>query len=223
MAQSGNKNLFAVWVSVAVVVVLVGIGALVWWMNASATAPGEAPQASNINAETGAISFGDGPDKVAVYVDFICPYCGQFEAAEGEDIAKLVDDGSITLDVHPLGILDRASQGTEFSSRAAGAMYAISAADPDNALAFMTAMFANQPEEGSTGLTDEQIIEIAKVAGVNVTPELEDAITSNRYQKFAQGQDLPEGATGTPTLMINDELVPVTYDFQADIASRIGQ
>jgi len=222
-ARSGKTNTFAVWVSVVAVVVIVAIGGLVWWMNASATAPGEAPQASNINAETGAIAFGDGPDTVETYVDFMCPYCGQFEAAEGADIQGLVDDGSITLNVHPVAILDRASQGTEFSSRSASAMYAVAAADPDNALAFLTAMFENQPQEGSTGLTDEEIVDIAKNAGVNVTSQLEDDILSNRYKKFASEQTLPEGATGTPTLVVNGEIVPVTYDFQADIASRIGQ
>lgn len=222
MARSGKTNTFAVWVSVVAVVLLVAVGGLVWWMNSAATAPGEAPQASNIDTETGAITFGEGPDTVDTYIDFMCPYCGQFEEAEGSQIAGLVDSGAITLNVHPVAILDSRSQGTEFSSRAASAMFAVAAADPDNALAFLSAMFANQPEEGTAGLTDEQIIDIATTAGVQMTADLEADITSNRYQKYAQTLSLPEGATGTPTLAVNGELVPVTYDFQADILDRIG-
>ena len=40
MAAAARKtNWFAIWVSVAVVVVLVGVGALVVWMNNSASTP----------------------------------------------------------------------------------------------------------------------------------------------------------------------------------------
>lgn len=216
-----KTNWFAIWTSVAVVaVVAVVIGAVVW-MNNSASAPGEAPQASNINTETGAIIFGDGPDTVATYVDFMCPYCNQFEQTEGETIKQLVDDGSVTLELHPVAILDRLSQGTEFSSRSAAAMYAVAAADPDNAYAFMQAMYANQPAESSPGLTDEQIIQIARDAGVDVTAGLEEDITSGTYVKFAKAQQLPEGATGTPTLAVNGALVPVTMNPQTDIIANL--
>ncbi len=216
-----KTNWFAIWTSVAVVaVVAVVIGAVVW-INNSASAPGEAPQAANINTETGAIVFGDGPDTVSTYVDFMCPFCNQFEQTEGETIKQLVDDGSITLELQPVSILDRLSQGTEFSSRSAAAMYAVAAADPDNAYAFMQAMYANQPAESTPGLTDEQIVQIARDAGVNVTAALEEDITSGTYVKFAKAQQLPDGATGTPSLAVNGALVPVTMDPQADILAHL--
>jgi len=223
MAVAARKtNWFAIWISVAVVVVLVGVSALVVWMNNTAAGPGETPQSSNIDVTTGAISIGNGPDTVSTFVDFMCPYCNQFEQAEGAAISGLIDDGSITLHLQPVAILDRLSQGTQYSSRSAAAMYAVAEADPDNALAFMQALYANQPAENSTGLTDEQIIDIARQAGVNVTPDLESTITSDKYLKFAQSQSLPEGATGTPTLLVNGELVQVTGDPQADIVARLG-
>ena len=106
------------------------------------------PQASNIDAETGAIAVGDGPDQLATYIDFMCPVCGQFEELYGETIEGLVDDGSITLNIHPISILDRASQGTEFSTRSANAMYCVAVADAEASLPFLQAMYANQPEEG---------------------------------------------------------------------------
>jgi protein-disulfide isomerase len=221
MAAARKTNWFAIWVSVAVVVVLIGVGTLVVIMNNAASGPGETPKGSNINTETGAITFGSGPNTVDTYIDFMCPYCGQFETAEGEGIKQLVSDGKITLGVHPVAILDRLSSGTEFSSRAASAMYAVAVADPDNAYAFLEAMYANQPAENSTGLTDEQIVQIAKDAGVNMTDDLQKAITSHRYIKFAQAQELPADATGTPTLVVNGDLVQVTYDIQKDIIDRL--
>jgi len=220
--KSKGPNWFAIWISIAAVVVVVGVAALVVWMNNVASQPAVAPVASNVDTETGGVSFGDGPDTVETYVDFLCPYCGQFEAAEGKTIQNLVDSGDITLIVHPVSILDRLSQGTEYSSRSAAAFYSVAVADPDNAYAFLQALFENQPAENTPGLTDEELVELAKSAGVNVTAELEESILSGEYKGFAKERTLPEGATGTPTLIVNGELVNVTFDPKADIVNRLG-
>ncbi|MFT4219399.1 MAG: thioredoxin domain-containing protein [Microbacterium sp.] len=221
MATAARRNWFAIWVSIVAVAAIVAVGVLVVWMNNLATDPGEQPQGAIVDQDTGAITFGSGSNTVDTYIDFMCPYCQQFEEAEGKDIRDLVADGSITLNLHPVAILDRLSSGTEYSSRAASAMYAVAAADPDNAYAFMQAMYENQPLENSTGLTDEEIVQIARDAGVDVTSELETAITSHEYIDFAQSQQLPDGATGTPTLVVNGELVDVTMDVQTDIVDRL--
>ncbi len=220
-AAAGNKNWFAIWVSAAVVVVVALVVGLVIWMNNASSAPGTAPSSSNINSETGAISFGSGPNTVDTYVDFMCPFCGQFEKTEGDTIKQLIADNKITLNLHPVTILDRASQGTKFSSRSASAMFAVAESDPANAYAFMVAMYQNQPQESSAGLTDDQIVSIAKGAGVNVTSDLEKAITSGKYIKFAQSKGLPDGAQGTPTLIVNGKTVAVSYNPQTDIVANL--
>lgn len=224
MAQAAGKtNWFAIWVSVAVVAVIVALVAIVVSMNNAANTPGVAPESGGINQETGAISFGDGPDTVTTWVDFMCPACNRFEQLEGETIADLVDEGRITLEVQPVAILDRFSQGTQYSSRAAAAMYAVAEADPANAYAFFVALFENQPAEQTPGLTDEELVQVARDAGVDVTAELEDAIVSRKFFDFAKSQQLPDGATGTPTLAVNGELVQVTGDPQADIVARLSE
>ena len=213
MAATARKtNWFAIWVSVAVVVVLVGVGALVVWMNNSASTPDPVvtPDSAVINSETGAIAVGDGDQSMDTYIDFMCPVCNQFEQAYGEAIQGLVTDGTITLNIHPISILDRASQGTEYSTRAANAMYCVAAADGTAAVPFMQAMFANQPEEGSTGLTDEQILAIA--AGVGVTG-IDSCVNDGEYSGFvtAMTEKTPvaPGASGigTPTIAINGEVI----------------
>ncbi|MCC4908207.1 thioredoxin domain-containing protein [Microbacterium sp. cx-59] len=221
-AAKGKTNWFAIWISVAAVVVVVAVGALVVFMNNVASGPGEVPEASNVDQSSGAISFGTGTDTVDTYIDFMCPYCNQFEQTEGDEIQKLVASGDVTLNVYPVSILDRLSQGTEYSSRAASAMYSVAVADPANSYAFLQALYANQPAENSAGLTDEQIVQIARDAGVDVTPELEESITSHEYLQFAKSRELPEGSTGTPTLVVNGTIVPVTYDPQADIVDRLS-
>ena len=213
MAATARKtNWFAIWVSVAVVVVLVIVAALVVWMNNSASTPAPVvtPDAAVIDADTGAIVVGDGEDTLDTYIDFMCPVCNQFEQIYGEAISGLVEDGTITLNIHPISILDRVSQGTEYSTRAANAMYCVAAADGTAAVPFMQAMFANQPAEGTAGLTNEQILEIA--GGVGVTG-IDACVNDGEYSGFvtAMTEKTPvaPGASGigTPTIAINGEVI----------------
>jgi protein-disulfide isomerase len=209
-ANERKTNWFAIWISVVVVVVLIGVGVVVAVVNNQATAPGSAPQASNIDAKTGAIAVGDGSDSLATYIDFMCPVCGNFEKTYGSSIQGLVDDGSITLDIHPISILDRASQGTQYSTRAANAMYCVAVADADASLPFLQAMFANQPAESTPGLTDEQILGIA--AGVGVTG-IDSCVNDGTYSKYVTTMTaetpIQPGAQGigTPTIAVNGKVI----------------
>jgi len=180
--------------------------------NNSASTPGPVvtPDSAVINPDTGAIAVGDGDQSMDTYIDFMCPVCNQFEQAYGEAIQGLVTDGTITLNIHPISILDRASQGTEYSTRAANAMYCVAAADGTAAVPFMQAMFANQPEEGSTGLTNDQILSIAELAGVT---GIDACVNDGEYSGFvtAMTEKTPvaPGASGigTPTIAINGEVI----------------
>jgi protein-disulfide isomerase len=219
-----KMNWFAIWISVGVVVALLIVAGIVVWGNSQATAPGQAPQASNIDAKTGAIAVGEGTNQLDTYIDFMCPICNQFEQAYGKTIEGLVDDGSITLNIHPISILDRSSQGTQYSTRAANAMYCVAVADAEASLPFMQAMYTNQPKEGSTGLTDEQILGIA--SGVGVTG-IDECVNSGRYSKYVT--DMTEktpvkpgaGGIGTPTVLLNGDFVELTGDPQADIVDKL--
>ena len=224
-AVARKTNWFAIWVSVAVVVVLVIVAALVVWMNNSASTPAPVvtPDAAVIDADTGAIVVGDGEDALDTYIDFMCPVCNQFEQIYGEAISGLVEDGTITHNIHPISILDRVSQGTEYSTRAANAMYCVAAADGTAAVPFMQAMFANQPAEGTAGLTNEQILEIA--GGVGVTG-IDACVNDGEYSGFvtAMTEKTPvapgAGGIGTPTIAVNGEVIAnSTLPDPADLAS----
>lgn len=220
-AVARKTSWFAIWVSTATVVALIVAGAIVVMTNNAANDPGEKPKASNIDTAEGAVSFGSGTHIVDVYVDFMCSHCKTFEEAEGEALQRLVSDGTITLRVHPLTFMDRVSQGSRFSSRAASAMYAIAAADPGNAYAFLRGMYAQQPQGNTAGWTNDQIVAIAEAAGVRMADGLRDDIRSARYLKYAQAQKLPDGATGTPTLMVDGTIVDVTLHPETDILAQL--
>jgi protein-disulfide isomerase len=222
---AGTTNWFAIWVSVAVGAVLVLVGALVVWMNNSAAnpEPGPALAAANINSETGAIEVGDGENTMDTYIDFMCPVCNQFEQVYGEAISGLVADGTITLNIHPISILDRASQGTEYSTRSANAMYCVAAADGTAAVPFMQSMFANQPQEGTEGLTNEQILAIAGDVGVT---GIDSCVNDGEYSAFVTSMTaetpVAPGASGigTPTIAINGEVIAnSTLPEPADLAT----
>jgi protein-disulfide isomerase len=213
MAAGARKiNWFAIWVSVAVVVALVLVSILVVTLNNQADDPEpvNTPTAANIDTETGAIVVGTGENRLDTYIDFMCPVCNQFEQVYGSEIEGLVDDGSITLGVHPISILDRQSQGTEYSTRAANAAYCVASVDGAATLPFQQAMFANQPQEGTPGLTDEQILEIAGSVGVT---GIESCVNDGTYKGFvtAMTEQTPvaPGAAGigTPTIAVNGEVI----------------
>lgn len=212
-AAAGKTNWFAIWVSVAVVAVVAVVVALVVWMNNSATDPGTAPSGSGIDQQTGAVVVGSGEQTLDIYIDFMCPACSQFEQTYGDEILDLVNDGTITLNIHPIAILDRYSQGAEYSTRSANAMYCVAEADPDAAVPFMQAMFAQQPDENSTGLTDDEILAIAKSVGVE---GIDSCVTDGTYKKFVAAMTdktpIAPGSSGisTPTIAVNGEVISNT-------------
>lgn len=213
MATAGRTtNWFAIWVTAAVIAVVAIVTTIVVVGNTQATSPGTPPDSQIVDADTGAISFGSGQDVVATYVDFMCPACNAFEQTFGESLDELASANKITLDVHPVAILDRLSNGTRFSTRSANAMYCVAEASPDAALPFLQGMFAQQPAEVSDGLSDEQILTIAASTGV---ADVSACVTEVRFEKFvvAMTKQLPAdpatGRTGTPTVAINGEYTPL--------------
>lgn len=230
MATAVRKvNWFAIWVSVAVVVVVIAVGGVVVVMNNATADSGATPSGSSINSETGAIAVGKGSNTLDTYVDFMCPVCNQFEKAYGPTIQKQVDGDALTLNIHAISILDRASSGTDFSSRSASAMYCVAEGAPDKAADFMRAMFAKQPPENSSGLTDDEIVKIANSVGVT-DAGIEKCITSHKFVGFVQAltkkTPIQPGQQGisTPTLVINGTTLAnqkdLTGDPQADIVDR---
>lgn len=200
-AAKSNTNWFAIGVSIAVVVVLVAIGGLVVFLNNQATSPGAAPKANDtFNSETGAISFGDGEDTIAVFVDFQCPVCKTFEDQFGPQLEAAAADGRITLEYHPIAILDRFSQGTEYSSRSAGAAFCVAESNPDLYLDYAKTLFENQPAENSSGLTTDQLAGFATQVGAD---DAVSCITDETYRKFGAAQAKAHEIGGTPTVDIN--------------------
>jgi protein-disulfide isomerase len=149
----------------------------------------------------------------------MCPICGDFEKSFASQLDQMRTSGDITLVMHPVSILDRASAGTQYSTRAASA-YALVATDaPASLLTFHQALFDNQPAENTAGLSNSQLADLAKQAGVpdNVVQEISGGKATTRYGGWIQSVTgmatadtnlVPQGAQGfgTPTITINGTL-----------------
>jgi protein-disulfide isomerase len=152
----------------------------------------------------GGIRVGSGGTTVAVYLDYMCPFCGRFERANSTDLSALVAGGGVALELHPMSFLDRASNGAEYSTRAANAVVTVADRDAAHLLAFNAALFQNQPAEGSSGLDDARIAALA--AGVGVPATVIDTFADRTYVPWimqATQAAFDGGVTGTPTVKIN--------------------
>lgn len=232
MAATARKstNWFAIGVTAAALVIVLIVGGVVWFANSQATSPGTLPQSSAVNTETGAIAVGTGEKTVDTYVDFMCPICNQFEQSYGPTLDELVQSGEITLNIHPISILDRQSQGTEYSTRSAAAAYCVAVDDPANVQAFVKALYAQQPSEGTAGLDDATLASVATSAGAS--DAVSACISDGTYTRFVtamtQKTPLQPNASGiaTPTIAIDGTVLQnqtdLSGDPQKDIVDRLN-
>lgn len=189
------------------------------------------------------------PIDVTTYVDYMCPGCGSFEQQYGTMFENYVGAGDINLQVFPLNFLDGSSLGSKYSTRAANAFSCVVAEQPDAAFVLHNALLSAevQPKQGTTGLSNDELLAQAKDAGAELTPELTECINNTSFASFidgnwkqvsevgllglAKGERLlsPDGATlqeegkqllvSTPTVIVNGKQWSSTRD--GDLESYI--
>jgi protein-disulfide isomerase len=173
----------------------------------------------------GALAVGDAaaPVTVELYLDYMCPFCGRFERANGAELERLVAAGTVRLELYPLSFLDRMSAGSRYSTRAANAVATVADRTPDTLLAVHAALFANQPDEGSRGLSDDDIAGLARRAGVS--QQVTDAFDDRAFEGWIAGsteEAFAGGITGTPTVKINGTVFPGDLYTVGPLTQAIG-
>ena len=199
-----RRRTVTIWTSVAVVVVLF-IAGLVGWSLMANQDDGKVTTPSVAVDDGTAFAFGTGPVTVDIYEDFMCPACNSFEQSASPTLKELVDANKITLRYHPVAILDRYSNGTEYSTRSAAASAA--AAQEGKFVEYHDVLFANQPAEGSDGLSNEKLIELGRSAGLT-SDAFADAVNEGTYDAWATQATEKFSAknyTSTPTIVVNGE------------------
>ncbi|HEY4226061.1 MAG TPA: thioredoxin domain-containing protein [Pseudolysinimonas sp.] len=160
---------------------------------------------------------------IRIYLDYFCPVCNAFETANKSQISSWLKSGAATIEIHPISFLDRSSLGTRYSSRAANAGGCVANYAPDDYWAFTEEMYVKQPQEDTVGLTNAQIIAIAKTAKVHNLSKVSDCINSEKFKGWvtaatarAEAGPLPDSSvktvTGTPTVIVDGVEYPITSD-----------
>jgi protein-disulfide isomerase len=196
-------------VSVVAVAVLLIAGLVGWGVYASQhkdsyTAPATA------SSQADGLVIGGGPVTVDIYLDFMCPVCKQYEDQAGQTLNQLVADNKIRLVYHPVAFLDRASSGTQYSTRSSAS--SACASDQGKLAAYVAALYAHQPAEGSNGLTDEQMISIANGAGLT-DPSFGQCVKDGKYLGWVThvtDTATERGVNGTPTVFVAGKQVSNT-------------
>jgi len=174
-----------------------------------ALAAGEDPVPTTPDTSSGVVD-------IRMYVDYMCPFCGQFEATNNSQIGDWVKSGVATVEIHPLSILDRSSLGSKYSTRAANAAACVANYSPDQFWAYNGLLFSNQPAENTEGLDDATLKDLASQAGVTAQSDIEKCIDDTQFKGWVadatsralQGP-LPNtdetAVTGTPTVLVNGQ------------------
>jgi protein-disulfide isomerase len=178
----------------------------------------------------------DAPVLISTYIDYRCPFCNQFEQTNGAAVQQLVESGIAALEVHPISILDRVSAGSKYSTRAAAAAACVANYEPDSFLAVNTALFAAQPPEQTTGLTNDEIVDVVKGAGVDSSKvatcikdqEFSSWVTAATDRALADpALRTADGSFGTPRIVVNGQIYAGSPSdanaFQAFIAEIYNQ
>ena len=153
------------------------------------------------------IIVGGGLVRVDAYIDFLCPFCLQFELS-GDTLADLVSGGQASIAYHPMNFLDEAST-TGYSTRAAAASGC--AADQDRFTEFAHALFVHQPPEGGPGL-ERRRAGRDRPGGRADQPGVHRLPGGQAVSGLALVRDgarlAAAGVSGTPTVLVAGQDVP---------------
>ena len=208
---SKERRRRTVWVSVAVLAVLALVVGVVAGVQAFRDTTGETATPPAGAVDTFALPMGEpgAPVTVEVYEDFLCPFCGQFEAQSRDVLKEYAESGDAQVQYKVISILDGASS-TDYSTRAANAMAVVlDEAGPDVAVAFHDLLFENQPEEGSAGLSDDELVDLAVEAGGSEATVREpiESLSFEQWVKNATDESSKDGIAGTPSILVDGEKV----------------
>ena len=155
---------------------------------------------------------------LSIYEDFQCPHCKNFEKNFSSTLDQIVKSGAAAVDYYMVSILNKTNGG--YSARSANAAYCVGAENKDAFVRFHSALFAQQPEEGSgSGPDNAALIETARQAGV--TGAVPDCVNKGKYEDMVKGLAAASKITSTPTIRLNGE--DINPASPAELIAKIRQ
>jgi protein-disulfide isomerase len=209
-AERRKRSLVVGGVVVVAITIVVAVGIAIQSSRNDTGAGSDTPRHTTA---TYGIARGDSaaPVTVTMYEDFQCPVCRQYEAWLGDTITSDVEAGTIQVVYRPMAFLDEAST-TNYSSRALESAGCVLDEDGvDTFVALHQLLFENQPEEGSDGLSDSEIADLAEQAGADKSA-MQACQSDNTFAGWVRAATeaaSKDNVTSTPTMMIDGQEVPL--------------
>lgn len=153
--------------------------------------------------------------QVSVYLDFQCPHCLAFEQANMSFLSDELASGAISLAVHPVALMDNASQGTDFSSNAANAAVCVAENQPDAFLDVNQALFDLQGAASQGSVNDEVLTNAVADAGAD-SSQVRSCILEQEFGGWVRDSTDralsdpslagASGRFGTPTVLVDGQM-----------------
>lgn len=225
-ASADKRKRFIVTTSVtlAILGVVTGVAWLIFTFSQDAINNSENAKKTPANVTAlGGVLVGEGlqlvtpaeakkTNHIVIYQDYQCPICKLFEDPNASQIRNWADKGLAVIEYHPISFLDGASLNN-YSSRATNAAFCVANSQPNKFFDVNNALYANQPQENTSGPTDAEIKQTLQSVGVAMSSEMNQCIDQKRYANFidnktseAFGQNAVTGNTipqGTPHILVN--------------------
>ncbi|MFZ4371672.1 MAG: DsbA family protein [Mycobacterium sp.] len=218
-AQDRRRDL-AIRLGLTALVIVFAVGLVFYIVKGKENKPGS--EAQSVRITSSALIKKDGTDEpkavLSIYEDFQCPHCRDFEKTFSSSLNKIVESGAAAIDFNLVSILNATNKG--YSMRAANAAYCVADESKDAFVRFHSALFANQPAEGSgTGPDNASLIETARQSGaVGGVPA---CIDSGKYNNMVKGLAAAAKINATPTIRLNgQDISPATPE---ELIAKVSQ
>ena len=226
-AQAARRRKTAIGGAIAALVVIAAL-VLVFVVQTSRTATSShaaKPAHTVSNGQVVEVGQASAPTTVDLYFDYQCPNCKIFEDQNGAKLDSLLAQGAVKVRYHGMAFLDTTAN-KQYSTRALNAAAAVvNAAGPEAFQKFHDLLYKNQPAEGGSGLSDQQLISYASQAGATgstVSKEITD-LAYGDWVKQVTDQASKDGITGTPTVLVNGTQVQNWTSAGFDAALKTAQ
>lgn len=167
-----------------------------------ALSAGTAPAPREIDRE-------NGPADIQLYVDYRCPHCVDFEAANAELLEEVVTSGAASLELRPMSFV------SPFSASLTGALACVVDRQPERAWQAHLALLSR----GTQGIASTADLAVALDSATDgLTPGTRSCVESGEFSTFAQAlsswfsaNPVPNAVdptlrvTGTPLAVVNGE------------------
>lgn len=172
---------------------------------------------------------------IQLYVDYLCDACGQFSEANSDQLRSWAETGAATVEIHPVAMLTTKSAGTQYSLRAASAGACVADLSPDHFYDFHEALLRDQPEEGSEGLSDDEMLDRAEAAGVTALGQIRRCVSENRYRSWVKeataralagpipGASIPKVDSPLTILVNGEQFIPSASFDPSELAQFVVQ